>query len=339
MIRYYDITIGKLETMAVTFDRAEWRTHVCNTYGGYPGTSIYVYFLPKYGRWSLRDQYEVMDCATKNEILHDIYPNGNVEGGYSFPCPPERRQGNTHPHNSDIRTYGADDARHLPREWRSVLDRPDVDDRQPISKGWDGRHYICLCCKYSPTLEQVAHLVRILCACGHHIIRTEGFAMTSTLFGNILDRVVKVGNAVKKVYVPDGQARKLQIKLGVVFEEKDYQCGGIDIVKQQIDKIRGKSDKADVMRIHLPYMLLFDDDTSTVYLVNRHYGPIGYDKFGRGSQLWDYPTHTRWEHLYDDGCTPWRSTTDYNNYYMKYIELVKDYKNCRIGGFRAKQDM
>lgn len=286
------------------------------------GPSISVYFLPKYGRWSKRDQYEVMNAASEDDVLHDVFPNSNVEGGFSFPCPPGIYDDGINA--NDIRTYGCMGV--LPQDWRSCLDAPDVDDRVPLSPTYD--YFICLRCKWGPTLEHVVRLVHILWRLGHHIVRTEGFAMPNGYF----NYVTRVGDNVRYSNIAASTARRLQLKLGVFFAESSYGVQTIDPTAERMFNIRKATERRDVMRVHMPYMLFFDRDAKTVYLVNRNYGPIGYD-IDEEFTWWRYPTVGEIQYLYDDECTPWKSRRDLRAYLSKYTELVGDY-TVKIGGFR-----
>lgn len=186
----------------VTFAKEEWAERPCDTYGGRPanGLEIYIYFLPKEGRWSLRDQHDIfLSCQVTPEVA-DVFPNTNMEGGFSFPSEygPDGA--------ADLRTYGLSSSSSIFDDWRSVLLRPDVDARTEI----DGRcdrydHCICLCAKWGVPLRKVATIIHLLARNGHHIVRTQGFEMDSAF-----ERVIRVGSSVRKSYIHRAEMRKMQ---------------------------------------------------------------------------------------------------------------------------------
>lgn len=101
------------------------------------------------------------------------------------------------------------------------------------------------------------------------------------------------------------------------------------------NKDTSKSEKYEIMRTHLPYLIKIDQDTNIAKPINRDYKPLGV--YNTGNAV-DYSTVTLYDintselefescpseiYLFKDGSTPWSSKTNFEIYKNKLAKLYK----------------
>lgn len=197
----------------------------CCIHGEYDVTIVIV---PKRGTWSCRDVYEVCELAQEYQSLADIGMVREVEGGFQFQGTREstirwhmnigafqgiygvqnaeamfERDGRVLP--MQIRTYGISGP--MAQDWRTLPTSPDF-DKVCCYRYMD--KMIHLRAKFCVPLRKVVDLYHVLTRLGHHVVRTEGFAVNA-------DGGVKLRK--RKVYILSAERRRIQKSLGVEARE------------------------------------------------------------------------------------------------------------------------
>lgn len=96
-----------------------------------------------------------------------------------------------------------------------------------------------------------------------------------------------------------------------------------------------KTERYEILRTHLPYLIKMNWDTLIAKPINRDYKPLGV--YNTGNAV-DYSTVTLYDintselefescpeeiYLYSDSNTPWESKKDFENYKNKLAKLYK----------------
>lgn len=96
-----------------------------------------------------------------------------------------------------------------------------------------------------------------------------------------------------------------------------------------------KSEKYEILRTHLPYLVRINWETTTAKPINRDYKPLGV--YNTGNAV-DYSTVTLYDintselefefcpdeiYLYNDGTAPWLNKANFDMYKIKLAKLYK----------------
>jgi hypothetical protein len=78
------------------------------------------------------------------------------------------------------------------------------------------------------------------------------------------------------------------------------------------------------LRKIIPYVVEYNNDKTKYYTINRDYEYIGYDSITSLSDIEPLHELFKREYLFNDGNKPWESTTFFNDYVRKYLQLTKN---------------